>query len=84
MAHSLLGLFRYVILVYVQPDGFDAAGLAYFNGSIPAGTDFREHFNITDFAAKTSLGEPVAGNYFLVGPGDDASTAFINTSPFPL
>lgn len=65
-------MFRYVVLVFVQPEGFDEAGLAYFGGSIPPGTDFREHFNVTEFAATTHLGNPVAGNFFFVGPADDA------------
>lgn len=65
------GATRYVILVYVQPDNFEETGLAYFNGTIPPGTSFRQHFNITDFAAKTALGNPVAGNFFLVGPDVD-------------
>lgn len=64
---------RYVILAYVQPDNFEEAGLAYFNGTIPPNTAFREHFNITDFAAETALGNPVAGNFFLVGPDVDTS-----------
>ncbi|KXN89558.1 Protein D1 [Leucoagaricus sp. SymC.cos] len=63
---------RYVVLAYVQPDDFAETGLAYFNGTIPPGTDFREHFNITDFAVKTDLGEPIAGNFFLVGPAANA------------
>ncbi|KAJ3575826.1 hypothetical protein NP233_g836 [Leucocoprinus birnbaumii] len=74
---------RYVILVYVQPDDFEEKGLAYFNGTIPPGTDFREFFNITDFASKTALGEPVAGNFFLVGPDADASRETVNNLPFP-
>ena len=35
----------------------------------------RNNFNITTFAQAVDLGDPIAGNFFLVGPMDDTSTS---------
>jgi len=73
---------RYVVLVYVQPDNFNTTALAFFNGTIGPQASFRNKFNITNFATNTSLGNPIAGNFFLVGPGNTtASPVPSNTSP---
>ncbi|CAG2165498.1 unnamed protein product, partial [Oppiella nova] len=53
------GLHRYAILIYQQPDG---------RIDPPPRDDSHEHrihFSIEDFARNYTLGEPVAGNFFL-------------------
>ncbi|KAF9452994.1 PEBP-like protein [Macrolepiota fuliginosa MF-IS2] len=80
---------RYVVLVYVQPDDFNTTGPAFFNGTASTDPSFnRMNFSITDFATNTSLGAPVAGNFFLVGPGNTTTTPSSsiipsNTLPLP-
>ncbi|KAF8913753.1 phosphatidylethanolamine-binding protein [Gymnopilus junonius] len=61
---------RYVLLVYSQPGGFDTNAPTLVNSSTP-----RNNFNISTFAQAVDLGDPVAGNYFLVGPTPNASTS---------
>lgn len=51
---------RYVFLLYRQPRTFDYAFLDLAD---------RAAFNVSAFAARTGLGEPVAGTYFLAEVG---------------
>lgn len=51
---------RYVYLLYVQPEGFQApAGLAGLER-------MRIGFDVKGFAGSAGLGEPVAANYIMV------------------
>lgn len=47
---------RYVFLLYVQPQVFEYGFLDLEN---------RAGFNLSGFAERTGMGEPVAGTYFL-------------------
>ncbi|CAE6439407.1 unnamed protein product [Rhizoctonia solani] len=51
------GLHRYVVLLYAQPKNFD---VSFMN------TSDILHFNISSFAARTGLGEPLAGTFLTV------------------
>ncbi|KDR83914.1 hypothetical protein GALMADRAFT_55557 [Galerina marginata CBS 339.88] len=59
---------RYVLLVFNQPDTFDTDAPMFINASAP-----RNNFNVASFAQNVSLGNPIAGNYFLVGPMDSSA-----------
>ncbi|KAJ3483642.1 hypothetical protein NLI96_g6171 [Meripilus lineatus] len=52
---------RYVFLVFNQPSGFDEQTVVTPTTSIA-------NFNISDFAIEVGLGNPIAGNFMLVGP----------------
>ena len=54
-------IFRYVFLLFEQPQGFKE------QKEITPDTG-RDAFNVSQFAEKVGLGEPVAGTYMLVGP----------------
>ncbi|KAG6825385.1 hypothetical protein H0H92_003857, partial [Tricholoma furcatifolium] len=58
---------RYVVLVYNQPDNFATVASPVVNASTP-----RFGFNLAMFSTATNLTSPIAGNYFLVGPNNDA------------
>lgn len=67
----LINLFRYVFLLFSQPDGFDAQ-------TILDSSTMRTSFNLSSFAAEVGLGDPVGGTFILVGP--DASNSTIPAS----
>lgn len=52
----LTGSARYVFLLYVQPAGFEYSFLDLAD---------RAGFNLSGFAERTGMGDPVAGTYFL-------------------
>lgn len=52
----LTGSARYVFLLYVQPAGFEYSFLDLAD---------RAGFNLSGFAVRTGMGDPVAGTYFL-------------------
>ncbi|KAF8165496.1 phosphatidylethanolamine-binding protein [Crassisporium funariophilum] len=62
--------FRYVLLVFNQPDAFDTDAPSFVNA-----TTQRNNFNISMFAQDVNLGNAVAGNYFLVGPASNSSAS---------
>ncbi|KAF5387628.1 hypothetical protein D9615_000579 [Tricholomella constricta] len=68
---------RYVLVVYSQPSGFADSAPSFVNVSTP-----RNNFNLTAFATSVQLGNPVAGNFFLVGP-DNSTTTGTMTSAMP-
>ncbi|EIM78966.1 PEBP-like protein [Stereum hirsutum FP-91666 SS1] len=49
---------RYVFLLFSQPDGFDAQ-------TILDSSTMRTSFNLSSFAAKVGLGDPVGGTFIL-------------------
>lgn len=51
---------RYVQLLFKQPDSLQVQATEFAN------VQNRIGFNITEFAAKNSLGKPLAGNFFTV------------------
>lgn len=51
---------RYTQLLFKQPSNFKASASAFTN------TQARIGFDIVDFAKKNELGEPMAGNFFMV------------------
>ncbi|KAF9555136.1 PEBP-like protein, partial [Agrocybe pediades] len=55
----------YIFLIYNQPPDFDKQTLV-----TPAASRF--FFNLSSFASATGLGQPIGGNFMLVGP--DASS----------
>jgi hypothetical protein len=55
---------RYVFLLYHQPIGFND------QKEVTSETS-RGKFNISEFAEKTKLGEPIAGTFMFVGPDRD-------------
>ncbi|KAF8238896.1 PEBP-like protein, partial [Tricholoma matsutake] len=61
---------RYVLVVYDQPATFNAQASSFVNA-----TTSRQHFNLTTFASVVNLGTPIAGNFFLVGPGNSTTTS---------
>jgi len=75
---------RYVFLVYLQPANFDSQAQTLVNS-----TTSRSNFNISAFASATGLGNPIAGNFFFVGPGNgtaastNASASTTGTTPTP-
>lgn len=79
--HCTFQITRYVLLVYSEPPNFQAGLDRYFAGrgdvTIPW-SPARLGFNVTDFAARMNLGEPLAGNFFLTGP--DSETAVNQTA----
>ncbi|KAI3612240.1 pre-mrna branch site protein p14 [Moniliophthora roreri] len=60
---------RYVAVIYKQPDGFDTSATPLVNASTP-----RTNFNLTVFAERVGLGNPIAGNFFLTGPSDGSGS----------
>lgn len=56
---------RYVFLLYAQPDGFSIPS-QYANINPPVNSTARIGFNLTAFAADTSLNSPLAANYITV------------------
>ncbi|KAL0567636.1 hypothetical protein V5O48_014355 [Marasmius crinis-equi] len=60
---------RYVVLVFDQPNGFNASAQPLVNASTP-----RNNFNLTTFGQAVGLGNPIAGNFFLTGPGNDSTS----------
>ncbi|KAI0058827.1 PEBP-like protein [Artomyces pyxidatus] len=71
------GPHRYTVLLFVQPDNFSSAAAGLVDQSTP-----RTNFNLTTFAQKTGLGDPIAGTFFLTGPAQDASSGG-NSTPTP-
>ena len=53
----------YIFLLYAQPANFTAAAITPL-----ADAPLILGFNVSEFARTTSLGNPVAGTYFLAGP----------------
>lgn len=68
VAQTLTYLLSYIFLLFVQPEDFASTVNSYVNGSTPI-----YNFNVTQFAQETGLGSPIAGNFFLAGPMDDAT-----------
>jgi hypothetical protein len=61
VVHIFLIIFgRFVFLLFEQPDGFKE------QKEVGPETD-RDAFNVSQFAEKAGLGDPVAGTYMLVG-----------------
>ncbi|KAJ3537199.1 hypothetical protein NMY22_g5690 [Coprinellus aureogranulatus] len=74
---------RYVLLVYPQPSDFDTEVLTYFasvDWTRDPTLEDRSKFNVSHFAAQMNLGEPLAGNFFKVGPNVDLSNATTTVS----
>ncbi|TFK43685.1 phosphatidylethanolamine-binding protein [Crucibulum laeve] len=69
---------RYVLVVFNQPSDFDTMASTFVNSSTP-----RNNFNLTTFAGEVGLGNPVAGNYFLVGPDNSSTSATASSQPMP-
>ncbi|KAK7034620.1 hypothetical protein VNI00_012261 [Paramarasmius palmivorus] len=66
---------RYTVVVYKQPSpDFDCIAGDFVNGSTPI-----IGFNLTGFAEKVGLGEPIAGMFWFTGPNGTSSEAS-NTS----
>jgi len=61
---------RYVLVVYNQPSDFTDTARALVNASTP-----RNNFNLTTFAASANLSNPLAGNFFFVGPSNSTTSA---------
>jgi phosphatidylethanolamine-binding protein len=61
-------MYRYIVVVYSQPQGFDASATPLVNASTP-----RTNFNLSMFAQSVGLGNPIAGNFFLTGPSSNGS-----------
>ncbi|KAG6899683.1 hypothetical protein C0993_007944 [Termitomyces sp. T159_Od127] len=55
------GAHRYNFLLFNQPEGFNSQTLVNSSTSI-------FNFSLSVFAAKTGLGDPIAGNFMLVAP----------------
>jgi hypothetical protein len=69
---------RYVFLLFAQPDGFTIPA-KYSKINPPATTGARVGFDLTAFAADTSLRAPLAANFITVQSGNrqaDVSTTF--------
>ncbi|TFK28880.1 hypothetical protein FA15DRAFT_487676 [Coprinopsis marcescibilis] len=67
--------YRYVLLVFNQPEGFDTAAPALVNST-------REDFNLTRFSRGVDLDAPIAGSYFLVDATQHYSAiTFASTRP---
>ncbi|KAI0719403.1 phosphatidylethanolamine-binding protein [Cerioporus squamosus] len=61
-------LLSYTVLLYVQPENFDASVPRFVNASTPI-----FGFNISVFAQELGLGSPIAGNFFTAGPISNSS-----------
>ncbi|PFH51380.1 hypothetical protein AMATHDRAFT_142692 [Amanita thiersii Skay4041] len=59
-----------VKFVYVQPPDFNQTAPTLVNASTPI-----LNFNLTTFAEAANLSDPIAGNFFLVGPDDSNSSS---------
>ncbi|KAF6762180.1 phosphatidylethanolamine-binding protein [Ephemerocybe angulata] len=73
---------RYVLLVYPQPSNFDLEVANFFasaDDSPPWGV--RSRFNVSSFANQLHLGEPIAGNFFLVRSNTTAIATSTATQP---
>jgi len=61
---------RYVFLLFTQPTTFTPAGARTLVNSTRPITNF----NISDFAAKVGLGNPIGGSFMKVGPAPSSNT----------
>ncbi|KAF9562564.1 PEBP-like protein [Agrocybe pediades] len=61
---------RYIFLIYEQPPDFDGQTLV-------TPTYMRFFFNLSSFPSTTGLGQPIGGNFMIVGP-DMSSPIWIN------
>ena len=76
--YFVIGLHRYVILLFKQSDGTQAfQGLPRLSNDSPAG---RKSWNVAQFAAKYNLGNPVACNYFVAQWDPYVSQLYIQLS----
>ncbi|KAF8812284.1 PEBP-like protein [Phlegmacium glaucopus] len=66
---------RYPVLLFNQPSNFNTVAPTLVNASTP-----RTSFNLSSFVQAVKLGDPLAGNYFLVGPAN-TSTSATQTNP---
>jgi hypothetical protein len=86
LARHLIGIsplnmsdYRYTLLIYAQPDGFDTQKLVNASTS-------RLAFNLTQFTAAVGFGQPLGGNMFYVGsesmvPGAGSTTSGSTLTP---
>lgn len=63
-------LFRYTLLLYIQPSGFQQTASALINTSTPI-----TGFNLSSFAEAVGLGTPIAGTFFYEGPFNASTTS---------
>ena len=72
---------RYILLVYPQPEDFDAKVAAYFaDVEVVFYLENRSKFNLRNFVSQLKLGDPIAGNFFKVGPNVNVSTATVSSA----
>ncbi|GLB34007.1 putative RNA recognition motif containing protein [Lyophyllum shimeji] len=69
---------RYVLVVYSQPNDFADTARSFVNASTP-----RNHFNLTTFATSVKLSNPMAGNFFFVGPKNSTASTTTAASATP-
>ncbi|KAF9562555.1 hypothetical protein CPC08DRAFT_633932, partial [Agrocybe pediades] len=68
------GPHRYIFLMYNQLPDFNSQ-------TVVTNTTSRFYFNLSSFTFETGLGQPLGGNFMLVGP--DASSPISITPPAP-